>query len=142
MAVKIDAGDQKYFEEVKSLIDGKQIQLLGEVDAKTKAKLLGNATALLAPIQWEEPFGLYAIEAMACGTPVVGIGRGAFPEIIENGRNGFLAKDAAEMAKMVPLIKEINRRACRLRVEKLFTVERMVNEYETVYKKILQESRG
>lgn len=136
LAVKVDAGDQKYFEEVKPLIDGRQIQLLGEVDSVTKAKLLGNATALLAPIQWEEPFGLYAIEAMACGTPVIGIGRGAFPEIIENGVDGFLAKDAEEMVKMVPRINQINRQACRRSIEKRFTKQMMASNYLEVYKKI------
>ncbi|PIU39827.1 MAG: glycosyltransferase family 4 protein, partial [Candidatus Omnitrophica bacterium CG07_land_8_20_14_0_80_50_8] len=96
-------------------------------------ELLRNACALLMPIQWEEPFGLVMIEAMACGTPVIGFRRGSVPEIIENGSNGFVCDNVDEMASAVLKIHEIDRRRCRQTVEKKFSSDVIVDHYENLY---------
>src|SRR4030042_1298483 len=95
MAAKVDAVDTEFFEtKVKPLIDNNQIEFLGEVGHKAKTELLKNALALLTPIQWQEPFGLYFIEAMACGTPVIALNKGSVPEIIEDAKTGFIANNS------------------------------------------------
>lgn len=137
MAVKIDQVDKKYFEECRPLIDGKQIQLLGEMSMAEKVKYLQNAMALLAPIQWEEPFGLNVVESMACGTPVIGTSRGSFPELITHGKDGFLAKSVGDMVDFVKRINTVDRRECRKTVEERFTKEIMASKYIEVYKKII-----
>jgi len=93
------------------------------------------------PIHWEEPFGLVMVEAMACGTPVIAYNRGSVPEIIEDGKNGFIVKenDIDGMVKAVGKIDTIDRKYCRESVEKRFSIEKMVNGYEKVYKKVIDE---
>ena len=138
MAAKVDLTDQKFYQgEVEPLIDGKQIKFIGEVDHVGKNRLLKNAAALLVPIQWEEPFGLYMIEAMACGTPVIAFDRGAVREIVVDGRTGFICKNISEMTEAVKRIGEINREDCRKHVEKNFTVQKMVDGYEEAFKKLV-----
>lgn len=140
MAAKVDAVDKEFFEKrVAPLIDGKRIEFLGEVDHAGKAKLLKGARALLAPLQWREPFGLFLIEAMACGTPVVVFDRGAAREIVEDEKTGFIVKNTEEMVTAVQKINRISRRRCRRRVEKYFSAEKMTDAYEKVYRKILQD---
>lgn len=142
MAAKIDAVDKKYFEkEVKPLIDGKQIEYLGEIEPEEKSDFLKNAIGLLAPIQWEEPFGLFFIEAMACGTPVIACRRGSVPEVIKDGKTGFIIDVLEQGVKAVKNIKKIKRSDCRKRVEGNFTIEKMVDGYEKIYKKILKSKR-
>lgn len=97
------------------------------------ANQYGRAKAVLLPITWEEPFGLVSIEAMACGTPVIAFRKGAFPEIIEDGVTGFLVDDVDEMAKAIKKVDTIDRAACRKHVEDNFSVEKMVDRYETLY---------
>ncbi|MBT8331103.1 MAG: glycosyltransferase, partial [Deltaproteobacteria bacterium] len=104
-------------------------------------RLLGRACALLHPIQFDEPFGLSVIEAMACGTPVIAFDRGSMPELIANGKSGFLVNNVAEAIETVGRIKEIDRANCRRHVERHFTVDRMINEYIQVYKMILDAGR-
>jgi len=138
MAAKVDAVDKDFFESIiKPLIDGKQIEFIGEVGHKRKTEFLKNALALLAPIQWEEPFGLYFIEAMACGTPVISFNRGSVPEIIKDKKTGFIVNSAKEMADVIKDIDRINRIDCRKHVEKNFTLEKMTSGYEKIYNKIL-----
>jgi len=138
MAAKVDSTDQKFYQgEVNPLIDGRQIKFIGEVDHVGKNRLLKNAAALLVPIQWEEPFGLYMIEAMACGTPVIAFDRGAVREIVVDGRTGFICKNISEMTEAVKRIGEIDRGDCRKHIEKNFTVQRMVDGYERVFKKLV-----
>lgn len=138
MAAKIDAVDTEYFKkEVEPLIDGKQIEFIGEIGPEEKSDFLKNAIGLIAPIQWEEPFGLFFIEAMACGTPVIACKRGSVPEIVKNGENGFIVETVEEGAKAVKKIETIDRMGCRKHVEKYFTTEKMVDGYEKVYEKIL-----
>ncbi len=139
MAAKVDAVDEEYFTtKIEPLIDGRQIKFLGEVDHKEKVDLLRNAKALVAPIQWEEPFGLYFVEAMACGTPVVALRRGSVPEIIINEETGYICDDLEEMIQCVGEIGRINRRRCREHVEKHFTPETMMLGYLDAYRKATQ----
>jgi len=131
-----------YWEEkIKKMISGKQFQYLGLVPHSKISSLYQNAKALLFPIQWEEPFGLVMIEAMACGTPVIAFGRGSVPEIVKDGRTGFIIEpgDIDGMVKAVKKIDQIDRMACRRHVEENFTIERMVEKYEKIYKKIIKE---
>jgi len=129
----------QYFErEVKSLIDGKQIIFLGEVGLPQKAKLLGEAKALLNPIQWEEPFGLVMLEAQACGTPVIATNRGAAPEVIQDGKTGFLVKDISEMVEKIRSVEELDRMACRKFVADMFTLEHLAEGYLRAYKATIE----
>lgn len=140
MAGKVDIVDKEFFEnEIAPLIDGKQIEFLGEVDHAAKVELLSNASITLFPITWNEPFGLVMIESMATGTPVIGINMGSVPEVIAHGKTGFVCQSYEEMAQMVPAALELNRQTCREYVENNFTVTQMVDAYEAVYEKIFKE---
>jgi glycosyltransferase involved in cell wall biosynthesis len=135
MAAKVDTVDKEYFtKEIEPLIDDQQIQFVGEIGPEQKSDFLSNAYALLAPIQWEEPFGLFMVEAMACGTPVVALKRGSVPEIIVHGRTGFIASNTQEMAEYLKQIPSINRSACREHIEKNFSIKTMTAAYLDVYK--------
>lgn len=140
MAAKVDASDKDYFEnKVKPLIDGKQIKFIGEVNHKKKVNLLKDARALIAPIQWEEPFGLFFIEAMACGAPVITMRRGSVPEIVLDNKTGFICRTVDEAARRVKEIHKIDRRTCREHVEKNFSAEKMTEGYLEAYKKVLKK---
>ena len=131
---------EPYFsKEIKPLIDGKQIKYVGEVWGKEKIDLLKYAKALLFPIKWQEPFGLVMAEVMACGTPVIAYPNGAVPEVVEDKKTGFIVKSVNEMVKAIKNIETIERRKCRERVEKYFSVEKMVDDYEKIYYKILNK---
>jgi len=131
--------DQVYYERyVSPHIDNEKVVYVGSVGPVERNRLLGSACALLHPIQFDEPFGLSVIESMACGTPVIAFGRGSMPELIENGKNGFLVHNVDEAVETVARIKEIDRATCRRHVERYFTVDRMVEQYVEVYKMILQ----
>ena len=96
IAAKIPRGERRYFKEkLEPQVDGKQVQLVGEVNDQVKEEFLANAAALLFPIDWPEPFGLVMIEAMACGTPVIAFRRGSVPEVIDDGVTGFVVEDEA-----------------------------------------------
>jgi glycosyltransferase involved in cell wall biosynthesis len=110
---------------------------VGSVGPVERNRLLGKAGALLHPIQFDEPFGLSVIESMACGTPVIAFDRGSMPELIENGKNGFLVNNVDEAIERVARIKEIDRAYCRRQIERHFTVDRMISEYIQVYEMIL-----
>jgi glycosyltransferase involved in cell wall biosynthesis len=138
IAAKIDPTDESYFEQVvEPLIDGKQISFIGEVDHKGKVDLLKNAKALISPLQWDEPFGIVNIESLACGTPVITINRGSMPEIIVDGKVGYLCSNIDEMIARVADIASINRRACRDHVEQHFTAHGMAEQYLRIYKSLL-----
>lgn len=140
MAAKIDPVDQEFYErELKPHIDGKQIVYMGEADHPQKVELLKNAQALLAPIQWDEPFGLYFIEAMACGTPVLTINRGSAPEIIRHEQTGFLGKDEEELARFASQVAQLNRRSIRRHVEENFSITQLVEGYENTYYKAIEQ---
>jgi len=142
MAAKVDATDEEYFKkEVEPLIDNEQIKFIGEVDHAEKVELLGNAKALIAPIQWEEPFGLFFIEAMICGTPVISMRRGSVPEIILDKKTGFICDSLDEAVEKIKDVGLINRRFCREHVKKNFSSEIMAQNYVAVYEKILKKNK-
>ncbi|MCK5084807.1 MAG: glycosyltransferase family 4 protein [Candidatus Pacebacteria bacterium] len=134
--------DEEYFQSVKPMIDGKQVKYIGEVGLKKKNELLSNAKAVLFPTIWEEPFGLVMTEAMATGTPVIGFKKGSVPEVIKNGKTGFVVKNDKEMIKAIKKIDKIDRTECRKHVENNFTIEKMVDGYERVYEKIINKSKN
>ncbi len=142
MAAALDPIDVPYFEkEVKPKIDGVNIVFHGEMTHPMLMTLYGNAKAVLYPISWHEPFGLVMIESMACGTPVVGYNMGSVPEVVEDGVTGFVLAPRAGIDGLVQGVKrlgEIDRKACRTRVEKYFHKDRMVLDYEAVYQKIVE----
>jgi mannose-6-phosphate isomerase-like protein (cupin superfamily) len=132
--------DESYFEqEVKPHIDDKQIVYAGTAGPEKRDDLLGKAFALLHPINFEEPFGLSVVESMACGTPVIAFNKGSMPELIIDGKTGFLVSTVDEAADRVSRIKSISRKECRSHVEKRFTADRMVADYLNVYRKILDQ---
>lgn len=136
--VPADAEAQAYFERlVRPHLDGGSVEYVGPVDDEAKARLLGAAAALLVPIQWEEPFGIVFAEALACGTPVIACPRGALPEIVEHGRHGFLIDGIEDGIAAVGRIGELSRAECRRRVEQRFTRKVVVEQYLTLYRRVL-----
>jgi glycosyltransferase involved in cell wall biosynthesis len=134
--------DEAYYQQyVKPNLDEQWAVYVGSVGPVERNQLLKKATALLHPINFDEPFGLSVVESMACGTPVIAINRGSMPELIEDGKTGFLVKTVDEAIDAVAHIKEIDRACCRRRVEQHFTVERMVEEYIQVYETILENQK-
>ncbi|MGI5289986.1 glycosyltransferase family 4 protein [Nonomuraea polychroma] len=117
---------------------GPDATYIGEADAGRKRELLAAARCLLFPIQWEEPFGMVLIEAMACGTPVVALGRGAVPEVVADGRTGFVLHSAAQLPAAIQAIERIDPHACRKHVEQYFSAETMAAAYEQVYWRVLR----
>ncbi|MBF2066929.1 MAG: glycosyltransferase family 4 protein [Calothrix sp. C42_A2020_038] len=138
MAGKVDVVDKEfYYEQVEPLIDGEQIQFLGEVSHEEKVKLLAGASVTLFPITWREPFGLVMIESMATGTPVVGMGLGSVPEVIAHGKTGYVCHSLEAMIEMVPQAMKLDRHICREYVVSRFSVETMADEYERAYSMVL-----
>jgi glycosyltransferase involved in cell wall biosynthesis len=132
-----DAKEKLYFEELVEphLVDG--IEYLGEVSHGQKVELLQNARATLFPIEWEEPFGLVMIEAMACGTPVIATRHGAVPEVIEDGRSGIIVDDYREMPAALERADQLDPLECRRYVEERYAPERMVEDYLGVYERAM-----
>ncbi len=127
----------EYFnKEIKPRL-GKNIKYIGEVNDKQKVKIFREAKALLYPIHWEEPFGLVMTEAMACGTPVIAFDRGSVREVVKDGKTGFIVKNVDGMVKAIKKIDQIDRKECRKWVEDKFTIEKMVDNYEKVFQKIV-----
>ena len=132
--------DHAYYDQyVAPHIDNDKVVYIGSVGPAERNRFLGRACALLHPIQFDEPFGLSVIESMACGTPVIAFDRGSMPELIENGKNGFLVGNVDEAVETVARIKSIDRADCRGHVERHFTVDRMIDEYIHVYEMLLYE---
>ncbi len=138
IAAKIDRADLEYFErEIKPLLKHPLVEFMGEIGHCEKEDFLGNAAALLFPIEWPEPFGLAMIEAMACGTPVIAHPYGSVPEIVPDGTCGFYVQDVEEGVDAVQRIGEIDRRACREHFEINFTDERMARDYLKLYQQLV-----
>ncbi len=136
----IDNPKEKLFyeTEVKPLLENhKNIEVRGPVDFDEKIKLYQNAKGFLFPVGWEEPFGLTMIEAMSCGTPVIGFERGAVPEVIKDGVSGFVVKDVSEMVDKIKKLDTLKREDCRAWVKDRFTLDHVVNDYESLYFSIL-----
>ena len=130
--------DEAYFQtQVEPHIDGKRVQFLGAVQGKARDELLGGALGLVAMTTRPERFGLTIVEAMACGTPVLGADMGSIPEIVIDGETGFLCATVEDAVARVPQLAQLDRRACRRRVEEHFTVEKMVDRYVEAYAKAL-----
>ncbi|AFY47802.1 glycosyltransferase [Nostoc sp. PCC 7524] len=140
MAGKVDVVDVEYFEkEVKPLIDGKQIEYLGEANHTQKNALMGGAVATLFPITWREPFGLVMVESMASGTPVIAMKLGSTTEVIAHGKTGFLCNNIEECVSAIAKVTDLNRFACREYVQNRFSLQAMTDGYEEVYRQILEE---
>jgi glycosyltransferase involved in cell wall biosynthesis len=134
VAAKVDPIDEAYFEsQVRPLLKHPLVDFVGEIDEVDKQAFLGNARALLFPIDWPEPFGLVLIEALACGTPVVAYRCGSVPEVIEHGITGFIVDDQQEAVQAARHVDRISRLACRNAFERRFTARRMAQHYLAVY---------
>ncbi len=132
--------EEFYREEILSMQDGSSVIVKGELNFEEKVELLKNALALLMPVRWEEAFGLVMIEAMACGTPVIGFNKGAIPEVIKDGKTGFVVTSIEEAKEAVLKIHTIERVDCRRLVEERFSVRRMVDEYEEIYRELIEKT--
>lgn len=140
MAGKVDKVDRSYYEEeIKPVIDGEQIQYLGEVSNAQKAELIANAAVTLFPITWDEPFGLVMIESMCSGTPVIGMNKGSVPEVIAQGETGFICNSLEEMSQAIPAALKLNRSACRDRVLNQFSITQMIEGYEQAYRNAIAQ---
>jgi glycosyltransferase involved in cell wall biosynthesis len=136
IAAKIDSADREYFAaQIAPLLSSPGIEYLGEIDENAKARLLGDAVALLFPIDWPEPFGLAMIEAMACGTPVIAFSRGSVPEVVDPGVTGYIVSSIEEAVACVERARGLDRRECRRQFERRFGAARMAREYTSIYRK-------
>jgi glycosyltransferase involved in cell wall biosynthesis len=140
IAAKIDRADEAYWRShVKPLLQDPLIEFIGEVDEATKPALLGNALALLFPIDWPEPFGLAMIEAMSCGTPVVAWPHGSVPEVLDHGVTGFIVNSLDEAVAAVHDLGRLERAAVRRRFEERFSAARMTRDYLGVYRALARQ---
>ncbi len=138
IAAKIDRVDQDYWtQRIKPMVDGNpMVEFVGEIDEKQKAQFLGEAAALLFPIDWPEPFGMVMIESMSCGTPVIAFRRGSAPEIIDDARSGFLVESVDEAVAAAQRVGDLDRRAVRASFEARFTAERVARDYLSIYQSL------
>jgi glycosyltransferase involved in cell wall biosynthesis len=143
MRLILAAAENDYYRDtVSPHVDGTQIVYAGEADYATKVKLFGGARALLYPVQTREPFGLVLAEAMACGTPVAALDRGAVGEVVDEGVTGLVFENVEELAAGLPAVFALDRRRVRERAVERFGVERMVTEYEAVYRQLVSGPAG
>lgn len=137
IAAKIDKMELTYFNErIKPLLSLPNVEYVGEIGEREKRELLGQATALLFPIDWPEPFGMVLIEAFACGTPVIAYPHGAIPELLEDGVNGFLVTNQDEAVRAAKRIDSIDRKRCREIFEQRFTSAHMAENYLALYRRL------
>jgi glycosyltransferase involved in cell wall biosynthesis len=141
IAAKVDAKDQAYFQDViKPLLKGPYINFVGQINEDEKDEFLGRAYALLFPIDWPEPFGLVMIEAMACGTPVIAYRNGSVPEVLADGRTGFVVDNLNDAVRAVGRAAALKRRDCRRLFEERFAAARMARDYVRVYERLLEKN--
>jgi glycosyltransferase involved in cell wall biosynthesis len=139
IAAKIDKADQDYYDEkIRPLLDSADVEFIGEITDREKPEFLSGAVALLATIDWPEPFGLVMIEAMACGTPVVAFNRGSVPEIVEDGLTGFIVEDETSAVGAVNRLSQLDRGKVRARFEERFTARRMAMDYLSAYRSLMK----
>jgi glycosyltransferase involved in cell wall biosynthesis len=137
IAAKIEKLDIDYYHSLQKLFKEPGIEFIGEISDREKSDFLGNAHALLFPITWPEPFGLVMIESLATGTPVVAFGNGSVPEVLRDGKTGYVVDSVAGAIDAVKKIANINRAACRSDFESRFTVQRMATDYVGIYREII-----
>ena len=143
IAAKVDQADRAYFhEQIEPLLDDPLVEYIGEIGDAEKPEFLGNATALLFPIDWPEPFGLVMIEAMACGTPVVAWRRGSVPEVVEQGVSGFIVDDLEGAVAAVDRCRGLDRLRVRAAFERRFTAEVMARGYLQLYWRLFSDSQA
>ena len=139
IAAKVDRADKDYFEsQIKPMLNHELIEFVGEISDLEKNEFLGNAAALLFPINWSEPFGIVLIEAMACGLPIIAHPLGSVPEIIEHGVSGFLVQNIEQAIDAIKNLGAIDRQKCRKAFECRFTDRRMAHDYLTIYERIVK----
>ena len=141
IAAKVDRADASYFKtEIEPLLDGGGVEFIGEINDHQKTQFLGDAQALLFPVDWPEPFGLSMIEAMACGTPVLAFRCGSVPEIIEDGITGAIVDTMEEAIEALPRVIALDRKRVRQRFEQRFSATRMAKDYVGIYRSLLVTS--
>ena len=139
MAGPIPDHDRKFFDsKVKPLMEGADVEYVGPLDDEGKNELIGKAAGFLVPIQWDEPFGLAFIEALATGTPIISSPRGSLPELIETGRHGFLVSGEDELAEACARVSGLDRAECRRWVVERYSPGRMAEDYERVYEGLIE----
>jgi glycosyltransferase involved in cell wall biosynthesis len=143
IAAKVDRVDKRYFKRViEPLLDYPHVEWVGEIGDRQKNDFLGNAYALLFPIDWPEPFGLVMIEAMACGTPVIAYDHGSVPEVMEDGVTGFVVQTLDDAAKAVNQVRDLSRAGCREVFEQRFVASRMASDYVAAYECMIENDVG
>ena len=141
IAAKVDRADRRYFKRVvEPLLNDSYVEWVGEISDQQKNEFLGNAYALLFPIDWPEPFGLVMIEAMACGTPVIAYESGSVPEVMEDGITGFVVREPGEAAEAIGRVTDLSRARCREVFETRFTATRMADDYMEVYEQMVHRT--
>jgi glycosyltransferase involved in cell wall biosynthesis len=137
VAAKVDKADHDYFRDcIQPLLGAPHVEFIGEIGEADKQAFLGNARALLFPIDWPEPFGLVMLESLACGTPIIAYRRGSVPEVLQDGVTGFLVEDVAAAAAAVHRLSAVDRRQCRQAFEARFSATRMALDYLDVYSRL------
>ena len=139
IAAKVDAADKRYFHDtIEPMLAEGGVEFIGEIDDAGKPEFLGNAAALLFPIDWPEPFGLVMIEAMACGTPVIAWREGSVPEVVDEGKTGFIVDAIADAVDAVQRCRRLDRGDVRRRFEQRFDAQRMAADYESLYLRMVE----
>jgi glycosyltransferase involved in cell wall biosynthesis len=142
IAAKVDRVDESYFRaEIEPLLEGPGVEFIGEINEQQKNEFLGEALALLFPVDWPEPFGLSMIEAMACGTPVLAFRCGSVPELIDEGVTGAVVDSIEDGIAALPHVMTLDRRAVRQRFEERFSAHRMAKDYAGIYRSLLKRSQ-
>jgi glycosyltransferase involved in cell wall biosynthesis len=142
IAAKVDVNDHEYYEQkIEPLLDHPLVTFVGEIGDADKNDFVGNAKALLMPIDWPEPFGLVIIEALACGTPVIAYGHGAIPELIDDGETGFIVHNQDEAIAAAQAVGRISRQTCRAAFERRFAAPVMARQYLQHYTALMAEER-
>jgi glycosyltransferase involved in cell wall biosynthesis len=143
IAAKVDRADEAYFRErIAPLLTTAGVKFIGEINESQKARFLGEAAALLFPVDWPEPFGLVMIEAMACATPVLAFNRGSVREVIDQGVTGCIVANAHEATQAVRWVSQLDRNAVRRRFDQRFTSRRMADDYVRLYRALLAQRSG
>jgi len=143
IAAKVDRVDEQYFRErIAPLLDQPGIEFIGEINERQKSEFLGQASGLLFPIDWPEPFGLVMIEAMACGTPVLAFNRGSVSEIVEDGKTGIVVQSKDEAIERLPHLLTLNRQRIRQEFERRFSAQRMARDHVRLYQELINGKRG